>query len=283
MRDDAQDLPPGILSHLRGLISSSGLPNAEQTLEALVRAWVEKKRMFEDQVRALDMQEVPSFLFDDPRGALLLTWSGSLVSLGPREAGGRHVEYASIQLRTDVPHLVRFEQASLEGNLVQDGEATLCGGPIQRTSPLLKIAVCAPDVQPDEQARRIREATVFLTNGFARINRTIALPSTGMPVRFTTRSIVAWLARRNNLSQRQTRQVIEDYLSILESGVLLGNRVPVGRIGRLYLRKRAAQRARVGTNPATGEKITLRARPEELVPRIWFSRLIKDRARQASF
>ena len=103
----------------------------------------------------------------------------------------------------------------------------------------------------------------------------------GLPGRFTHRSILAWLARKDGISQRQARRLIGDYLAILESGALLGHRVPVGRMGVLLLKKRPSQKARVGINPATGEKMTLAARPEEPVPRMRFSRLLKDRARQS--
>ena len=68
---------------------------------------------------------------------------------------------------------------------------------------------------------------------------------------------------------------------MLESGLLLGLRVPVGKIGRLSLRKKPARKARVGINPATGGTLTVKARPEEQAPRMAFSRLLKDRVRQA--
>ena len=57
----------------------------------MARVWFEKKAMFEGQIKALDMRELERFSADDPRGALLLTWSGSLLSMGPRQAdtGGR--------------------------------------------------------------------------------------------------------------------------------------------------------------------------------------------------
>jgi nucleoid DNA-binding protein len=37
----------------------------------------------------------------------------------------------------------------------------------------------------------------------------------------------------------------------------------------------------VGVNPATGERITIRARPQQAAPRFSFSRLVKERARLA--
>jgi hypothetical protein len=134
------------------------------------------------------------------------------------------VEYASIQLRTDVPHLARIESCSLENALALDEAARLAGGPIHGTSPLLEIAVCAPNVPPEEQVRRIREATVFLTDGFAKINRTIALPAAGLPDLFTKSTIAACLARRHNLSRKLAGALIDDYLSIVEHASATGSR-----------------------------------------------------------
>jgi nucleoid DNA-binding protein len=281
MAEYTQALSGTIKTHLASLIKSSGLPENEESLETMAKVWWEKKKMFEGQIKALDMQEIHVFTPDDPRGALLLTYSGSLVSLSPSAQGGRRVEYASIQLRTDVPHLMVMERATLAGDAALDAEARFTGGAIQNTSALFKIAVCGPEVSPEEQEKRIREATIYLTNGFVKINRTLAPISGDLPEQFTTKAIVAYLARKNGLSQKQTRLLLDDYLTMLESGMLLGLRVPLGRVGRLFLRKRPARKARVGINPTTKEKITLKARPEEPVPKIVFSRLMKDRARQA--
>ncbi len=281
MSDYTDKLTPTIKTHLEGIMKSSGLPNTKETLETLAQVWFGKKDMFEAQIRALDMQELDSFSADDPRGALLLTYSGSLVSLGPLSKSGRQVEYASISLRTDVPHLAVADNARLESDLAVDRDAAFAEGPVKSTSALLKITACGADVSPEEQEKRIREATIFLTNGFMKINRTIAPPGTDLPEQFTLKAMVTYLARKNDLSQRQTRQLIDDYHTMLDSGMFLGQRVPLGRIGRLFLKKRPPQKARVGVNPATGEKITLKARPEEAAPRMVFSRVMKERARQA--
>ena len=95
------------------------------------------------------------------------------------------------------------------------------------------------------------------------------------------KSMIAYLAEKNGLSRRQARQLLEDYHALLQSGMLLGQRVPLGKMGKLFLRPRPARKARVGVNPSTGQKITIAARPPEAVPRISFSRLLKERARQA--
>jgi nucleoid DNA-binding protein len=282
MTENARVLGSAIKAHLQALIRSSGLPETEESLDEMARVWFEKKDMFEAQIKALDMRELERFSADDPRGALLLTWSGSLLSVGPigGDRVGRRTEYASIELRTDVPHLALSEQGELESDLTLGEAAKLRGGPVASTSALLKIAACDPAVPAEEQEKRIREATIFLTNGFVRINRTVTRPGRDFPEQLTMKSIVTYLARKNELSQKQTRQLIDDYHMMLESGLLLGLRVPLGKMGRLSLRKRPARKARVGINPASGEKITLKARPEEQAPRMAFSRLLKDRVRQ---
>ncbi len=284
MTEHERGLNSAIRAHLERLIRSSGLPETEESLDEMARVWFEKKDMFEGQVKALDMRELERFAADDPRGALLLTWSGSLLSVGPPRGGreGRRTEYASIELRTDVPHLAMSERGAFESDLALGEAARLREGPVASTSALLKIAACDPSVPAEEQEKRIREATIYLTNGFVRINRTVIGPGRDFPEQLTMKSIVTYLARKNVLSQKQTRQLIDDYLTMLESGLLLGLRVPLGKMGRLSLRRRPARKARVGINPATGEKITLKARPQEQAPRMAFSRLLKERARQAS-
>jgi nucleoid DNA-binding protein len=246
----------------------------------MAAVWLDKKRLFEGQIRALDMVEVDSFTKDDPRGALLLSYSGSLISLGTLTGGARVVEYASISLRADVPDLVITEGSGLTEDIRIDGEATFSSGKVRSTSSLLKIAVCPADVSPEEQDKRIREATIFLTNGFVKINRTVLSAGKDLPDQFTSQAIIAYLARKNGLTQKQARQITTDYLTMLESGMLLGERVPLGKIGRLFLKKRAPRKARVVVNPATGKEITVPARPEEAVPRISFSRSLKERARR---
>jgi nucleoid DNA-binding protein len=280
MGEYTDQVPDAIRAHLTGLVRGSGLPDTEDSLEALARVWLQKKRMFEEQIRALDMQEVGSLASSDPRGALLLSSSASLITVGPLDEAGRRVEYASIQLRTDVPHLLVLEGAGLAGDLALDREARFSTGPIESTSALLKIAVCGPEVSREEQEKRLREATIYLTNAFVKINRTLAVPGAGAPEQFNTRSMVIYLARKNRLSQKMIRQILADYHYTLEAGLLLGERVRLGRIGAFYLKKLPARKARIGINPVTREKITIKARPEQAAPRIAFSRLLKERARQ---
>ncbi|UCF96280.1 MAG: HU family DNA-binding protein [Spirochaetaceae bacterium] len=280
MSDEIRELSATVRSHLKKITRSSGLPDTEESFQKMVAVWLEKKKMFEGQIRALDMEEVDSFSKDDPRGALLLSYSGSLISLGTLSPGGRRVEYASISLRADVPHLAVTEGSALAADIRIDSEAEFSSGKVRSTSSLLKIAVCGTEVSPEEQEKRIREATIFLTNGFVKINRTVLSTGADLPDQFTSQAIIAYLARKNGLTQKQARQITSDYLTMIESGMILGERVPLGKIGRLFLKKRPPRKARVVVNPATGKEITVPARPEEAVPKISFSRSMKERARQ---
>jgi nucleoid DNA-binding protein len=278
--EQINDLSPTVRAHLKKITSSSGLPDTEESFRKMAEVWLEKKNLFEGQIHALGMEEVESFAGDDPRGALLLTYSGSLVSLGTLSGGGRRLEYASISLRADVPDLLVTQGVGLAADICIDSEAQFSGGKIRSTSSLLKIAVCPQEIGVEEQEKRIREATIFLTNGFVKLNRTVLSMTQDLPDQFTGQAISAYLAKKNGLTQKQTRQLISDYLTMIESGILLGERVPLGKIGRLFLKKRPARKARVIKNPATGKEMTIAARPEEAVPRISFSRSLKERARR---
>lgn len=279
MSEPMSQLTPRMREHIEAVTRSSGLPEGPESLARMAAAWLDKKQMFERQVRALAMMQVGALEAGDSRGALALTYSGSLLSMEPAVDSVRRVEYASIPLRADVPGVAVAERAILERGLRLDEETVFTEGPVKNTSQLLCIAVCGADVSPREQRERIREATIFLTNGFMKINRTVVPPAEGTPDQFTQRSIVAYLARRNHLTQRQAAELLKDYHAVVESGLMLGARVPLGRIGTLFLRRRPAQNARVGVNPSTGAPLTIAARPEAMVARMRFSETLKRRLR----
>src|SRR6056297_1196849 len=139
-----EDLPERIQRHLQSITESSGLPPGEDSLARITANWIEKRDLFEEQTGLLDMRDIEELSPDDSRGVLVLTYSGSLLSLGPagdgsgqtpgggeqttgetgERAGGaesaatsRRFEYASIPLRADVPSLVREDDVRLEGSI----------------------------------------------------------------------------------------------------------------------------------------------------------------------
>ncbi|MHA1566082.1 MAG: HU family DNA-binding protein [Alphaproteobacteria bacterium] len=54
--------------------------------------------------------------------------------------------------------------------------------------------------------------------------------------------------------------------------------VPLGHMGRIKMRYKAATKARKGTNPFTGEPATFKAKPATLQPRFTAGKALKDEA-----
>jgi len=270
-------LPEHIHVHLREILHTSGLPDTGESLEAISKNWIDKMNLFQGQIKSLDMIETGVFTADDPRGALALTYSGSLISLGPLRDGIRWMEYHSIKLRADVPEILKAAEAKIRADTGTDKILEFESGVIRSTSALYRIAVCRDDVGPQEQEARLREAVLFLTNGFVKINMSLAINRDLENVQFTMKSIIQQVAARNDITLRKARQIVEDYLMILESGMLLGERVPLGRLGRLYLKLQPARKARMGKN-FSGEDVMIKARPAIPAPRMSFSSRMKERA-----
>lgn len=263
--------------HLESVNESSGLPPGEESLARITANWLEKRMLFEDQTRLLGMEQLGRLEADDERGAILLTYSGSLVALGRLTDEGRWFEYASIELRADVPALLQASGVGFDGPVEVNSPVRFVRCPVARSSDLLLIAVCPRAVSPAEEENRLREAAVFLTNGFVKINKTLSVTKEAVD-HFTMRSICRYLASRHGVSQRVAKGMVDDYLRMVEAGILMGEKVPLGNLGRVRLGRRPAQKARVGRNPATGGELTIPARPEVFVPRMAFSARLKERA-----
>jgi nucleoid DNA-binding protein len=280
-----EQIPDAIKNHMREVTKTSGLPDSEESLERIARTWLEKREMFLEQLGLLHMKEVYSVDPEAQKAVLMLTYSGSLVSIGvPVKEGSsetyrRWAEYASIGLRMDVPDIAQKSDAVVSGEIALDRGIEFVDGPIKKSSPLLIIATCSDEVSPTEQDNRVREATIFLTNGFVKINRTLSSGGETIPDQFTMRSMASYLAAKNGMTQKETKQLLDDYLTLIETGVLLGEKVPVGRLGKMQLRLRPSQKARVGRHPATGEEITIAAKPAMFVPALSFSSSLKEKAR----
>lgn len=272
-QDKLEAVPGEVRRHLVGLAE-------DDSVEALLDNWLKKKELLERQMSTLEMVSQDSFSRDETRGMLLLTYSGSLIALGPAEEGGsRWMEYASIKLRTDVPEILRRRGVQLKEGAGVDKPLLLEGGPVQKTSALHLVSLCPEGLSFDEQDKRIREAMLFLTNGFVRINRT--LPSAaGAPDQelFTNKALVKTLSDRHGLTQKQTKALLEDYQVLLEAGMILGERVPLGKMGKLFLNVRPPQPSRVMKIPGTDRETTVSAKPATAVPKFSFSKGMKEKA-----
>lgn len=275
---DFNSLPEEIRTQLVSVLEDEGKAGDAESLERYARVWHEKYDLFIGQIHALGMEIIDRLEESDTRAAILLTYSGSLISLGPEQDGKRSLEYASIRYRTDVPDFVKSSDARITGAIAQGSSANFSQSPLKQSSSIFRIALCAEGTSARDQESRVREATVYLTNGFIKINRTLGAGAESEVEEFTARSIISYIAKKHEITQVSAKAILEDYLLAIESGVLLGERVALGRLGSLCLKRRAASKARVMKNLVTGEDILVPAKGERLVPKFTPSQALKEKA-----
>ena len=102
-----------------------------------------------------------------------------------------------------------------------------------------------------------------------------------VPDKLTGASLIGYLAEKNGLARKEARQVVEDYFELIAAGIMRGERVAIGKIGKMFIRVRPARGARTGRNPLTGQEITIPAKPATKVPRFTFSKTFKEIAQKA--
>ena len=270
-------LPAEIQAQITALLDQDGTEALDEKKEHYAKIWQTKYELFVSQIHTVGMELVQELDASDTRGAILLTYSGSLISLGPSRSNSRWLEYASIKFRSDVPDYVHGQGVTINGPITCDAVAEFSGSPLKKSSSVYRIAVCPEGTSESDQEQRIREATIYLTNGFIKINRTQMGQTSADVDQFTVKSIVSFLAKKHGLTQNAARAVLDDYLSVVEAGVLLGERVTVGKLGSMTLKLQAAKKARVMKNIQTGEDILVPAKPATLVPKFVVSRSLKEK------
>ena len=72
----------------------------------------------------------------------------------------------------------------------------------------------------------------------------------------TLKHLAANLAENHEMSKKQTEAVLGDLVGLVTKHLKKGDRIRIGGLGILQVRKRAA---RMGRNPATGEPIQIKA------------------------
>jgi hypothetical protein len=173
MGEYLDQIPEGIRGHIREITKLSGLPEDEESVEMIAQAWLEKKKAFEEEIQKMSMEELEFFEKDDERAALALTYSGSLVNIGPLVENNRKAQYVSIGLRKDVPDLAEREDSVLAKDVSIDEPIEFEIGPVKSTSQIFKIAVLTEDLSPEEQEERITEVTQVIQDEFVEVNKTI--------------------------------------------------------------------------------------------------------------
>jgi len=173
MGENFAGVAEAVKPHIQSLVKTAGLPDTEDSLELLAGGWLEKQNTFFEETKRQDMEEVDSFEISDPRGALILTYSGSLLTLGPEQDEVRSVEYTSIGLRHDVPESASDDAAAILKDIRKGEAAEFSTGPISKSSPVYAIAVFRESMEAEEEEERLGEVTLMLTKEFLDINKTV--------------------------------------------------------------------------------------------------------------
>lgn len=167
-------IPAELQNHVKGLVKSVKVEEGVDALEKVSQAWLEKKAVFEEKIREMNMDEVEKLAADDAKGALALTYSGSLVNIGPLIDGVRNVKYASIGFRTNTPESAESEKSKLTSDLAAGSIVSFAGGPVKSTSQIFKIAVCRDeDLSPEEEQQTIFDAGSLIEEEFIEVNKTV--------------------------------------------------------------------------------------------------------------
>ena len=102
-----------------------------------------------------------------------------------------------------------------------------------------------------------------------------------VPDKLTGASMLSYLAENSGLARKDVKQVTEDLFELISQGVMRGERVAVGKIGKMFIRVRPARPAHPGRNPATGMEIMIPAKPATKVPKFTFSKTFKEASQKA--
>ena len=84
----------------------------------------------------------------------------------------------------------------------------------------------------------------------------MAAKKPGAQATVTLKHLAANLSEAHEMSKKQTEAVLGDLVGLVTKHLKKGDRIRIGGLGILVVRKRAA---RMGRNPATGEAIKIKA------------------------
>ena len=164
-------LPERVRDHVRLLVEPAGLKDVDDAEELLAQGWLEKHLAFEHHTANRGMVAVESFARAETTGALVMTYSGSILSIGPVLDGERDVAYASIGARRDVPQMSVKQDSKLSADVTRDRAVVFEDGPVQKTSPVYAIAVFKTALPPAKENAALVEVTQVLTERFVDINK----------------------------------------------------------------------------------------------------------------
>jgi len=163
-----------VQKHLRQIAAMQERDQSDSFLDTMAEAWLQKERIFMQQVDSFRMSIESAIEPDEKRAYLILTYSGSILGVGPVDRRKRrNIIYASIGLRKDVPEKLIEESLKVTGEVRLDREIHFEGGSLKKCSPVYKIALMSDYTGIGDQTRQIEDATRIMTKEFVSINNTV--------------------------------------------------------------------------------------------------------------
>lgn len=166
-------IPEHIKAHIKDLVAKADLPDNEESLELISNVWLEKERIFNEETSKMNMMEIDFFDKNEKKGAIVLTYSGSILTIGPLVSNGRKVSYASIGLRKDVPEVAEKDSSILSSNIEIDDVIEFQVGPIKRSSSVYKIFVSRDELPPEKELKNITVVATEIIDDFVEVNKTL--------------------------------------------------------------------------------------------------------------
>jgi DNA-binding protein HU-beta len=111
--------------------------------------------------------------------------------------------------------------------------------------------------------------------------KSAAKPDVRYPDKFTAQSIIKYISEKHEIPRSRAKDIVEDLFDVIHEGAFNGQRVPVGKFGKLYIKLKPATKERMGRNPITGEEIKIAAKRATKVPKFTFSKSYKMAALEA--
>ncbi len=101
------------------------------------------------------------------------------------------------------------------------------------------------------------------------------------PSKVTASSMIQYISEKNQIPRKLAKEIIDDVFNVVQAGVMNGDRVPVGKFGKMFIRVRPATKARKGRNPLTGQEMIIPPKKATKVPKFTFAKSFKEEALKA--
>jgi hypothetical protein len=172
-KDLKKDIPVNVLDHLEGLIEETGLPENDESRKTLADAWLTKRALFNRITEHENFKPAESMKKNSKGGCIAITYSGSIITIGPLVGSKREVKYTSIAMRTDVPETVTENNAVIASDIICGKNIIFKEGSIKKTSPIMDLALSLEAESEKKQLESRKKAGKRLKDDFIKVNKQV--------------------------------------------------------------------------------------------------------------